>query len=288
MENFYKYLQTNHDFGYDDLVVVNAGHTKVSPNSAYPAIGHPSHHNFNFVQGRVIDEYQMIYISQGKGLFESKSFGETTVEAGDTIFLFPGEWHRYKPDESTGWTENWIGFTGRVSMLNNKKGLISAKQPIVKVGLHDGFLKLFITIFELVKADFTGIEYTISGAANHLLGHALTQKKRALMNVNSKTDELIMKAKILLEENFTDLISMEDIAARLNISYVWFRTYFKKHTGYSPYEYLLNIKVNHAKILLQNTTSSVKEVASLSGFNSQNQFSKIFKSKTGKSPSDYR
>mgnify|MGYP001262989421 FL=1 len=108
------------------------------------------------------------------------------------------------------------------------------------------------------------------------------------MKISSKTDEIIMKAKVRLEENYDTGISMEEIAEELNISYVWFRTYFKKHTGFSPYEYLLNIKINNAKILLQSTNYSVKEIAALSGFNSQYQFSKIFKLKTGKPPTDFK
>ena len=288
MKNFYKYIQVNQSFNYKDLIVVNAGHTKVLPNSAYPATNHPSHHNFNFHLGRVIDEYQIIYISEGYGVFESKSQKKIKINPGTIIFLFPGEWHRYKPDKKCGWTENWIGFKGDVTLLTNSSSLISIETPIIEIGLQDNILKTFYNIFDLVQADFTGAEYTISGAANYLLGLILTHRKRMSMKISTKTDEIIMKAKVRLEENYDSGISMEEIAEELNISYVWFRTYFKKHTGFSPYEYLLNIKINNAKILLQSTNYSVKEIATLSGFNSQYQFSKIFKLKTGKPPTEYK
>jgi AraC-like ligand binding domain len=37
------------------------------------------------------------------------------VDAGQVIFLFPGVWHRYRPDEKTGWDEHWVGFDGDVA-----------------------------------------------------------------------------------------------------------------------------------------------------------------------------
>ena len=119
MKDFYKYPQINQDFHYQDLIVVNSGHTEIRPGSVYPSPNHPPHHYFIFLHGRVLEEYQLIYISMGKGILETKSGGKHPVTVGDVILLFPEEWHRYRPDEKTGWTENWVGFTGNVSMLNN-------------------------------------------------------------------------------------------------------------------------------------------------------------------------
>ena len=78
------------------------------------------------------------------------------------------------------------------------------------------------------------------------------------------------------------------LASELNISYVWFRTYFKKHTGFSPYDYQLNIRINHARLLLKNSSISVKEISQSSGFESQQQFSKTFKKKSGQTPVQFR
>ena len=97
-----------------------------------------------------------------------------------------------------------------------------------------------------------------------------------------------MTAKSLLESRFSEKVELEEIASQLNISYVWFRTYFKKHTGFSPYDYLLNIRINHARLLLKNTSRSVKEISQSSGFESQQQFSKTFKKKTGLTPMQFR
>lgn len=71
MKAFYKYLQVNQGYPFRDLVVVNAGHTVIKPGTSYPLEKHPSHHLFSFTQGRTIDEYQLVYITEGKGVVKT-------------------------------------------------------------------------------------------------------------------------------------------------------------------------------------------------------------------------
>ncbi len=173
-------------------------------------------------------------------------------------------------------------------MLENARNLLSRNDPVFAMGLDESILQLFHNIFEMVKTDSAGSEYAISGSVSHLLGYILTRVKRGRLKVNNKADEIIIKSKAMLENGFNEQISLEDLASQLNISYVWFRTYFKKHTGYSPYEYLINIRVNRSKLLLKNSHYSVKEIADLSGFNSQQQFTKTFRNRTGFTPTAYK
>jgi len=174
MDNFYKYLQVNQGYGYDEVVVHNAGHTHIEPGSAYPPGRHPNHHKFSFSQGRVIDEHQLIYITEGKGELQTQSAGKHMINAGDGFFLFPGEWHRYKPDIRSGWTESWVGFKGSNSFLKSSEHLISKESPIFSIGLDDRLIRQLNNIFELVKSDFVGSEFVLSGGVTFLIGHILT------------------------------------------------------------------------------------------------------------------
>jgi AraC-like DNA-binding protein/quercetin dioxygenase-like cupin family protein len=288
MEDFYKYLQVDQEYAYDELVVLNAGHTHIDPHVAYPPGSHPKQHMFSFSQGRVIHEYQLIYITEGRGTLQTKTGGKFEIGAGEGFFLFPGEWHRYKPEKDTGWTENWVGFKGNNSFLNSASHMVSRDHPVFSIGLDDRLIRQFSNIFEVVRSDFVGAEYVLSGAVNFLIGHILTHLKRQSLQVSSRTEEIIMEAKSILESDFDKKVALKEIASKLNISYVWFRTYFKKHTGFSPYDYLLNIRINHARLQLQNSGLSVKEISQYSGFESQQQFSKTFKKKTGQSPLQFR
>lgn len=63
---------------------------------------------------------------------------------------------------------------------------------------------------------------------------------------------------------------------------------FEKQTGVSPIEYLLNLNLQKAKVLLADNNLSVAQVAHTLGFSDLSYFSKFYKQHTGKSPSDDR
>ena len=94
------------------IVCTTAGHQHVPPGTPYPVSEHPEHYLFYKGSGRTLDEYQLVYITAGRGRFESASCPSQTVEAGTMLLLFPNEWHSYSPDPGTGWTEWWVGFRG--------------------------------------------------------------------------------------------------------------------------------------------------------------------------------
>ncbi|MBQ7725428.1 MAG: helix-turn-helix transcriptional regulator [Lachnospiraceae bacterium] len=72
----------------------------------------------------------------------------------------------------------------------------------------------------------------------------------------------------------------------LNPSY--FSALFKKETGTNFSAYLLNVKMENARLLLRNSNLSLSDISAELGFESQSYFSKMFKKETGLTPRDYR
>ena len=94
--------------------VNSVGHQSISENEVYPPQGHPTRYLFNTQTGRILNEYQLLYITKGRGRFSSKSSGNIQISEGHMFLLFPGEWHTYMPSKDTGWNEYWIGFNGKI------------------------------------------------------------------------------------------------------------------------------------------------------------------------------
>lgn len=289
MVNYYKYLPVNPDAVNWGLCVTAAGCGRIDLSENYPHTDHPAHHYFDWKKGRVLQEYQLIYIPRGEGIFESESVPPLRITEGAVIFLFPDEWHRYKPDTGTGWDEYWVGFKGGIMDNLVKHGFLEPTAPCLQIGINEQVVSIFEEIIEKTKQERSGYQPLISGAVVHLLGlihsisreHNFEDQQTAILN-------MVNKARILIRANVEQQISPEKIADELGLNYSWFRKTFKAYTGIAPGQYLIQLKIEKAKMLLSDPGKSVKEVAHTLNFDSSFYFSKLFKEKTGLPPEKYR
>ena len=81
---------------------------------------------------------------------------------------------------------------------------------------------------------------------------------------------------------------MPEVAEYLNISYSSFRHIFKQYTGIAPSQYYINLKIQKAKEMLRSSSASIKEISWLLHFDTPEYFTKLFRKKTGMSPSQFR
>ena len=86
----------------------------------------------------------------------------------------------------------------------------------------------------------------------------------------------------------TGLPSVKYFASRLNLSPNYLTDLLNKFTGKTTQEHIHLELINKAKTMLWGTNKSISEIAYNLGFEHPSHFTKIFKTKTGKSPSDYR
>ena len=289
LTNYYKYLPVSREDENWGLCVLNAGCSRILPNETYPSAGHPSHHNFDWAQGRILhDEYQVIYITRGRGKFESEQSGLVPVRAGMAILLFPGVWHRFMPDPDSGWDEYWVGFHGRVLDQLMDGAYFPPHQAVCTIGINEELLLTFERILEQTRHEKPGYQPLISGAVLYMLGQLYAQTKRVSFPSTDHIEDIVGKAIILFREQVEQNISAESIAQQLQVGYSWFRKVFKTYTGIAPGQYLIQLKVEKAKALLMDQDKSIKQIAFALHFDSGFYFSRLFKLKTGLSPEKYR
>ena len=288
MTNYFKYLPVSAEDESWGLYVLNAGYNRINKQVAYPSAEHPAHHYFDWKKGRVLDEYQVIYISRGEGIFESANCKQTIVKEGTVLFLFPGEWHRFKPNAATGWDEYWAGFKGATIENLIQQHFFEPQNAVLNIGVNEHIIQLLTEIIEKTKEEKTGYQPLVSGIVLHLLGQIHSLTKQRSFEPEDITESIINKARIIFRTNIDKDIAMEKIAEELNVSYAWFRKAFKTYTGIAPNQYLLQLKVEKAKMLLTDHSKSIKTIAFSLNFESAFYFSKLFKEKTGASPKQYR
>ncbi len=287
MKDFIKYLATGSKEENWGFYVSTVGYTRTDPNQRYPSVkNHPKNHVFNWNNGRILNDYYIIFISRGEGLFESALAGTQKVTAGTCFFLFPGVWHRYKPNPRSGWEEYWVGFNGSFPRQLMGMNNFQPQNPFINVGYNRELLYNFQKLVETVRMASIGYQQVIPGLVYQILGmlNCFSYYKEQ----NTQIDKIVAEAKFLMQEAIDKATDIQDIIKGLPVSYSKFRKTFAEKTGASPNQYLLELRLQRAKELLKTTTLQIKEIATQTGFDSAYYFSKFFKKRNGTSPKSYR
>jgi len=288
MSNVSKYLTISDADKQWGFYVTTVGHSKIYPNEAYPKNNeHPGSHSFTWNKGRILDAYYLVYIAKGEGVFESSETKPVKVTGGTCFFLFPGVWHRYKPDETSGWEEYWVGFKGQYPDGLIKNDFFNPKSPFIHIAANDMALHLFQQIISTASSSNFSYQPIISGMALQLLGLFSTIANGNTLAQNPELT-LIEKARFLMQENIENPLDIEALAAELPMGYSAFRKSFKKITGLSPNQYYLDIRLKKAIELMGSTKLNFKEIAHKTGFESPFYFSKFFKKRYGIGPKEFR
>jgi AraC-like DNA-binding protein len=281
---FARYLPVEPEALAWGLHIIDAGFTDIPAGSPYPPGRHPDGYMFTWEQGRVLREYQLVYITRGSGTFESREARRVRIEAGDLFLLLPGAWHRYRPDKAIGWDENWVGFSG-VYAEQIMARFFPANQPVLHVGHDEELLGLIRSVSHLMQTAPPGYRAMMAGNTTAALARA--RGLAMLAHAPTRYEERKMhEARCFLLEHAAEHVDLPALAKRLGYSYSRFRSLFRTDTGLSPRQYQLQIRINRANDLLSCSDQTVSQIADRLGFCSVYYFSRMFRERTGRRPSD--
>lgn len=98
---------------------------------------------------------------------------------------------------------------------------------------------------------------------------------------------LVFQIKSYITKNLSQKITLSSISENTFFSPIHCENVFKKETGYSIIDYVINERIRVAKALLSEGSLSLTEISELVGFSDYNYFSRVFKKRTGLSPKEY-
>lgn len=230
------------------------------------------------------DSYLIKYTIAGSGslTYRQKTY---TINPNQVIFINCFDMQEYHTHQCDCWENKWIHFNGCNStkyfnMLYKQFG------PVITMPKDNNLVSLLDTILRYNEEPDPYIEAKTSPVVLEILTQlmlaGLTQHERP-SGKPSFVDEAIR----FIEEHYTEPISAGDIAEQVNISLYHFIREFKKHTGFTPYEYLTKFRLSKAKYLLSSDIS-VAEIAEAIGFPNPSTFIRVFKSTENVTPNKYR
>ncbi|GIP32187.1 AraC family transcriptional regulator [Paenibacillus sp. J2TS4] len=260
--------------GTGELVVLFSGYAQT-----------PARHK---VGPQLLDYHLVHYVISGKGTFRCRGRDYEITEGGH-FFIFPSELSSYESDEQEPWQYLWIGFKGSRADELLAELQITPHQPTVSTTGNRKITVLFHKIARVLKEGqpFCDLQ---AGAYFRLVLAEYGKQLKVLPSRSSSADPgqlQVEQAVRWLNLQYPQPISIEQMAHTLGYHRSYLSKIFKQHTGMSPMQFLLKIRMERARILLREPLT-IEQVASSVGFPDALYFSKQFKKWFGSSPTRYR
>lgn len=223
------------------------------------------------------------YIVSGKGVFEING-KQYHLHKGMIFYIPPQSDAKYAPDRDDPWTYEWLGFDGSTIENYLIRADISKNNPIFID--KEGTLRKYFDEINNELNDVSYLNIVCLGLAYELFGQIL-KMNGGINNEFTSSESYIVMAKQFIDNNFQFDVKVEDAANRIGITTNYLANIFQKSVHYSPKQYLINVRMTRAKLLLKTDHYKIKDVAKKVGYKNQLHFSNEFKKFYGVSPKNY-
>ncbi len=232
------------------------------------------------------NDYQLIYICEGYCIVNVNGNIEIAYP-GDCIIYRPGERQDYLLAKKAQPRTYWIHFNGIVCQeMFEKLALQSCN--IVRTAQNREIEHLISRICKYYNLKISNYELICSGLMQSALALISNEFHGEIANSTAngadKISELISRIKMVPNLRIT----VSECADFCCMSKPHFTRTFKKITGMAPMQFILSIRIERAKELLNFTDKSITDISEASGFGDQNYFARIFKKTVGITPTQYR
>lgn len=235
-------------------------------------------------RGRI--DFQILYVAAGKAhfFFDGR---DTVVTAGHMVLYQPKEVQRYVYYGIDQTEVFWVHFTG-----NNVKNILKSfgiplTGHIFYTGKSPAYQKLFqemIRELQLCRPHYEELLSMLLLQLFILINRQLVSGPKLAGYVQNEMEAAIRH----FSDNYNSEIIIDDYAASMHRSTVWFIRSFKQYTGVTPMQYIISLRISNAQRLLGTSDYNVTEIASIVGYDNPLYFSRLFKKQTGMAPSEYR
>lgn len=223
--------------------------------------------------------YDIISIRlNGSGLFKTQNDGEILPGKGDVLYIPHNTEYFQQTDGETIIAIHFINYS--VSENNSAELYSFEKDSTAEV--------LLTNMYELWTEKKPGYKHECTSLFYHLL-YIISRNLCTESLSESSISESMHNALDYIHKNYKrEKICIKQLAKDASLSESYFRREFKKLYSVPPGQYIANLRAEYAAQLLQSKLYTVNEVAEKSGFEDTKYFSRFFKSKFGKSPSEYK
>lgn len=235
-----------------------------------------------------ISQHILIYCVNGEGWFElgNKRYD---ISSNQCFILPPDVPHSYGTSHNP-WTIYWIHFKGDfashyVSGVNSPFSLTNS--DTVKIYNHS---LIFEDIIQALEKGYgkDNLEFSCSALHHYLGAIKYLSSSSDLSERKSRGQHVVDSAITYMKNNIERSVTLRELGAHFGYSESYFLSLFKKRTGYSPINYMIQLKIQLACHLLDFTDMRINQICHKVGISDPYYFSKLFTRVMGCTPSIYK
>jgi AraC-like DNA-binding protein len=294
---FFHYLPIDEETLSQGIYLTGAGRAVIDAGDSYPPSGQPALYQMDWLRGRTLPDFQLLLVTDGAGEFASDATGHVRWEGAAVICIFPGVWHRFRPDPAVGWTERWFAFNGEAIRRLFALEFLGPHQPVSQPREPQKFARAFDELLTGIRDRSSRHPAVMTFQALRIISDAIGQRLDEAINLETlptwqrrsvPDDPIVQRALEIIWTHSPYPLSVADIARQLPVTRRTLDRRFVEATGRSVLEEINICRLSRAKRLLSETTLPVKTVAHLAGFSSTERMRVLFVEREGQSPSEYR
>lgn len=242
----------------------------------------------NVSKGERYQSYLFFVVTDGQGKleYEDESY---VISSGECGFLDCQKSYSYYAFDDTI-SLKYIYFNGS-SMANIYKEYKSHKGfPCFHVRVPGVYVELLKQIYDIASSTSNAKDMEIYTRLMSLLALLMDAGKNNVVVPVQKISQKqnLHNIKEYLENNYKERISLDQLSERFFINKFYLTRLFRETYGISVNNYLIKLRIAHAKLLLRSSDMSVEKIGFECGIGNANYFTKVFKKWEGMPPGEYR
>ena len=235
--------------------------------------------------GESHDHYELTYIDHG--------FLDTTIDGQkynlkkyDLILYYPGQFHTQSTDAENTCSyltitfdlESTLGKNLKNRVFHTKKNVYQALTEFMKVTQNEGYMNDELSLLYLKQI----LIFLCQDGEN---------EDEDLLSTNPMQEHyesaLLNEVLVYINNNIFKAFTVEDLCVKFSISRSSLQSLFKNNIYITPKQYISNVKLNQAKIMIHEHKHTISEISDVLGYTSIHYFSRKFKLQYGMSPTEY-
>lgn len=207
------------------------------------------------------------------------------VYAGGCIFYKPYSYRFFKAEE-TALLHDWFHIDGEIEGCAKKYGL-EMNRVYYPENSRDITEIVRSMELEMLAAKKFSDEVCNLKTEELIAKMSRSPKEKGYLRIDGKVYEDFIHLREYMQSDYFKIKNVEPLAERVNLSVSRFYSLYKEVFGISPKRDLINIRLEHAKNLLNNSNKSLEELSEILGYSNQYHFIRQFKAFTGITPAKY-